>query len=390
LCYWKVTHIYGLTPEEIEDLLTNPDPQTPSHHQVDPRIIKAYLTGESVPTYHPGYWLSRYFGMLPAYLPRDRFLPSELAVPLVNAHYRQDYHIWKQRLDANIGATHYLVDHLRDPSGTVPYCQSIEAPVSIPFVHTVRAAELRWWHGYLITYHSFNDLILLRGHYRNSLNYHISTITWHTGKSAQGIYATALTILQVGQPTIQLPPNPDFNSLSLEEKDRIYQDLQSQIDNLIPQRKSFAYKALSWGDTGPALESGLAIQKFVIAFVCRFQVILSHGFNNFPTIDDLRQILLDRYDRIGSQRGYLDTLRPDHQYQTVKEGSSWEGSGPIQLPYIPLDSTIANNYTRYRNSAEIQTESVRNPPRPAKRSRTQSYSSLFGEDSELSESSEDI
>jgi hypothetical protein len=22
LCYWKVTHIYGLTPEEIEDLLT--------------------------------------------------------------------------------------------------------------------------------------------------------------------------------------------------------------------------------------------------------------------------------------------------------------------------------------------------------------------------------
>jgi hypothetical protein len=36
-------------------------------------------------------------------------------------------------------------------------------------------------------------------------------------------------------------------------------------------------------------------------------------------------------------------------------------------------------------------DSVRNPPRPAKRSRIQSYSdSLFGEDSELSESSEDI
>jgi hypothetical protein len=45
LCYWKVTCIYGLTPEEIKDLLTNPDPQTPSHHQVDPRIIKAYLMG---------------------------------------------------------------------------------------------------------------------------------------------------------------------------------------------------------------------------------------------------------------------------------------------------------------------------------------------------------
>jgi hypothetical protein len=36
-------------------------------------------------------------------------------------------------------------------------------------------------------------------------------------------------------------------------------------------------------------------------------------------------------------------------------------------------------------------DSMRNPPRPAKWSRIHSYSdSLFGEDSELSESSEDI
>jgi hypothetical protein len=202
-------------------------------------------------------------------------------------------------LEANIRATHYLVDHLRDPSSIVASSQSIEAPVSIPFVPTVRAAELRWWHGYLITYHSFNDLILLRGHYQDSFNYIISTVSWHMGKSAQDIYATALTILQVGQPTIRLPPNPDFNSLSPEEKDQIYQDLHNQVNSLVPQRKSFAYKALWWGDTGPALESGLAIQKFVIAFVCRFQVILSHGFNNFPAIDDLRQILLNKYERIG-------------------------------------------------------------------------------------------
>jgi hypothetical protein len=51
LCYWKVTRIYGLTPEEIEDLLTDPDPHIPSHHQVDLRIIKAYLMGESIPTF---------------------------------------------------------------------------------------------------------------------------------------------------------------------------------------------------------------------------------------------------------------------------------------------------------------------------------------------------
>ncbi len=386
LCYWKVTRIYGLTPEEIEDLLTNPDPHIPSHHQVDPRIIKAYLTGESVPTYLPGYWLPRYFGILPAYLPRDRFLPSELAVPLVDAHYRQDYHIWKQRLDANIRATRYLVDHLRDPSGIVLFSRSIEGPVEIPFVPAVRAAELRWWHGYLITYHSFNDLILLRGHYQNSFHWRpIRTVSWHTGKSAQDIYATALTILQVGLPTIRDLPEPDFNSLSSEEKDRIYQDLHNQVDSLVLRRKTFAQRALSRGDTGPALESGLAIQEFVIAFVCRFQVILSHGYINFPTIDDLRQILLDRYKRVA--------LEPDHPYLTVKEGSSWEGGGPIRLPYIPQDSTIANNYRQYRDSEGIETDSVRNPPsppRPAKRSRIQSDSdSLFDEDSGLSEGSED-
>jgi hypothetical protein len=74
--------------------------------------------GESIPTYLPGHWLSHYFGILPTYLPRDRFLPSELVVPLVDAHYCQDYHIWKQRLDAN---NDYLVNHLRDPSGTVAF-----------------------------------------------------------------------------------------------------------------------------------------------------------------------------------------------------------------------------------------------------------------------------
>jgi hypothetical protein len=234
--------------------------------------------------------------------------------------------------------------------------------VGIPFVHTVRAAELRWWHGYLITYHSFNGVILLRGHYRNSFNWrHISTVSWHTGKSAQDIYAMALTILQVGQPTIRLPPNPDFNSLSPEEKDRIHQDLHNQVNSLVQQRQVFAQRALSRGDTGLALESGLAIQEFVIAFVCRFQVILSHGYIIFTTIDDLWQILLDQYLRISLESGDRVPLL----LQTVEEDSSWEGGGPIQLPYTPLDSTIADNYRRYRNSAGIDTDSMRNPPRPA-------------------------
>jgi hypothetical protein len=33
--------------------------------------------GESIPNYLPGHLLSRHFGILPMYLPRDRFLSSE-------------------------------------------------------------------------------------------------------------------------------------------------------------------------------------------------------------------------------------------------------------------------------------------------------------------------
>jgi hypothetical protein len=347
-----------LTPEEIEDLLIDPDPQTPSHHQVDPRIIKAYLMGESVPTYLPREVPSHYYTeFLPAYLPRDQFEPSERVVPLVNDQYRWDYHTWKNCLDTNTRATKSLVEHLTDP-----LYQVIEASLSLPepiFFHTVRAAELRWWNRYLNTYHSFNDLILFRGHYRYSYfnRRHIKTVSWHVGKSAQDIYATALTILQVGQLTIRLPPNPDFNSLSPEEKDHIYQDLHWIIDSLDLRQISVAHRAISCGNTlGSDRDLGLSDLQFVIAFVCRFQVILSHGFDNFPAINDLRQILLDRYERISFEPGYQPTLRPDHQYRTVKEGSSWEGGGPIQLPYIPPDSTITDNYARYQNSAGIETD----------------------------------
>jgi hypothetical protein len=98
------------------------------------------------------------------YLPRDCFLLIKLVVLLVNAQYRQNYRIWKCRLDANTRATDFLVDHLRDP-----LLQVIEAPVRIPFV-PVRAAELRWWNGYFNTYHSFDNLILLGDHYQNSFN----------------------------------------------------------------------------------------------------------------------------------------------------------------------------------------------------------------------------
>jgi hypothetical protein len=106
-------------------------------------------------------------------------------------------------------------------------------------------------------------------------------------------------------------------------------------------------------------------------------------------IDDLWQRLLDQCLRIGLE-GDSRFRPPDHPFQTVREGSSWEGGGPIQLPLIPQDSTITNNNRQYQDSEGIETDSVRNPPRPVKQPRLESFTSdsLFGKDSGLSEGSE--
>ena len=397
LCYWEVTRIYGIIPEEIKPLIEEPIEDTPSHHQVDPRIIKAYLTGEIVPTYLPARSLPPFFGILPAYLPRHRFLPSELEIPLVDDQYRLDYLEWRRWSDANKQANDFFTDHLTDPSLTINQ-GILEAPIGIPFLPTVRAAELRWWNGYFSTYHSFDDIILLRSRFLNSLPPGVRTISWYTNKSAKEIYTTALYILQVGLPNIQLhpeqPPNPDFNSISPEEKERIYEDLHSRFcrvsQGIVHRGRDnfYIHGALSHGDTGEALHSDISNQRLVIASLCRFQVILSHGYTNFPTIDNLRQILLDRYERIGTEEDFSRFPGPPPRfYRTVRTDKSWENGEHIRLPLIPLDSTIANNYRQYRDLAGIETDSVRNPPELLRQD-SFTTDSLFDTESDLSEESE--
>jgi hypothetical protein len=39
----------------------------------------------------------------------------------------------------------------------------------------------------------------------------------------------------------------------------------------------------------------LPVQTLVIATICQYQVVDSHSYANFHSIDDLRQVLLDRY-----------------------------------------------------------------------------------------------
>jgi hypothetical protein len=103
-----------------------------------------------------------------------------------------------------------------------------------------------------------------------------------------------------------MAPLPDFQSLSPEQKEGVYQYVEEKLK---PFSVRFAHRALAYRDTGPDLQPlrdityevygeeywvhRLPIQTLVIVAVCQYQVVASHSYANFHSIDDLRQVLLD-------------------------------------------------------------------------------------------------
>jgi hypothetical protein len=82
----------------------------------------------------------------------------------------------------------------------------------------------------------------------------------------------------------------------------------------------------------------------VIATVCQYQVVASHSYANFHSIDDLRQVLLDRY----MERRGVSSIKP--HLRKVYQDSSWEGSTPAILHHIPVDDEIEGLYNIYTDS----------------------------------------
>jgi hypothetical protein len=151
---------------------------------------------------------------------------------------------------------------------------------------------------------------------------------------------------------------PDFQSLSPEQKEGIYKRVEEELDRAVHWRHyTFAYVALAYGATGPDLipyrdrsyevhgeeywVHRLPAQTLVIANVCQFQVVASHSYTNFHSIDDLRQVLLDRY----LERRGVSSIEP--HLRKVHQHSSWEGGAPAILCLIPPDNEIKELYDIY-------------------------------------------
>jgi hypothetical protein len=166
-------------------------------------------------------------------------------------------------------------------------------------------------------------------------------ILWYAHRTPSTIYATAKAIIQLC-PHSPMAPLPDFQSLSLEQKEGIYHHVEEELKPGSGNRAvnwwhyTFAHEVLACGATGPNLQPRtrdrsyevfgeeywvypLPVQMLVIATVCQYQVVASHSYANFHSIDDLRQVLLDRY----VERRGISSIEP--HLRKVYQDSSWEG-----------------------------------------------------------------
>ena len=317
---------HGLTKEDIEELIAKPDPLVPSHHQVDPRSIEAYL---AISTKAPTFSI--------------QFPSRRKEISLISLEYRRFYRQWKGEVEAN----NQLV---QSPLGCSTRTQVLSPEESLH--PSFRAGLVRWRNGYLRTYHYFDDCFL-RHRYYNRLPGRAVGIALFAHRTPSTIYATTRDILLLC-PRLPTAPIENFQNLSEEHKEGIYRYIEKAIERAGCRGRSwwFPHQAIARGDTGPNLPSErehvfghpywvhrLPAQRFVIEIVCTFQVIASQSYANFPSIDQLRQILLDRYghrtDRYG-QRAFA--LTP-----------SWEDGESATLSIIQPDDTIAELYFIYRH-----------------------------------------
>jgi hypothetical protein len=164
----------------------------------------------------------------------------------------------------------------------------------------------------------FDDFFLRENYYKGLPTGLGIRILWYACRTPSTIYAMAKAIIQLC-PHSPTAPLPDFQSLSPKPKEGIYQYVE---EKLIPLSVKFAHKVLAHGATGPDLRPcrdisyevygeeyrvyHLPVQTLVIATICQYQVVASHSYANFHSIDDLRQVLLNRY----MERGGISSIAP--------------------------------------------------------------------------------
>jgi hypothetical protein len=169
-------------------------------------------------------------------------------------------------------------------------------------------------------------------------------LLWHHNKSPPEIQATAELIqatctdrtrnhIYDRVETIK----PDFSRLLEEEKAREYQLIEADLDNFGNcgwpiEPAQIVYVLLSGG----AGERQYGDSTFLPAIVCKQLAIASAKYDNFPNIDELRQILINRFYQRKPLRGSPPVIDLDR--------GSWTGGTCHPLEFVPTDDEIRRLY----------------------------------------------
>ena len=310
-----LTHEHGLTPDEIErliraessrgylgELIQAESSKAPLHRRADPRAIEARLLGPGVPI----------------------FRTRTQEYPLISVHYCSYCRDWLEALEGSNRKIH-------QPSVGI------------------RAGLDRWRSGRLKTHLYFDDSLLRDKYFRRlpSAAWDLGAL-WRAGNEPSTTCATAKATLRLC-PHLPAAPLPDFQSLSSEQKEETCRRVEKQVKSAVDRRSSLAIKALTCGGAGPRLPPlrdtsyelpglepecwvhRLPAQTLVIAIACRRQVAASQSCANFHSVDELRQVLLDR-------RVERDKHSVNYHDRTII--GSWEDGAPAPLRRAPGDEVI--------------------------------------------------
>ena len=179
-------------------------------------------------------------------------------------------------------------------------------------------------------------------------------LAWHARKSPSATRAAARAILSLC-PFLPATPLPDFQDVQgLDREDSIHRYIEDKLfgislhasTDLQADDQSFVCRALAHGAIEPDNWDLLDehprpqhcckdVYSLLIAAVCQCQVAVSQSYASFPSIDQLRQTLLDRAGRL-PRKGTAWT-----SCQTAI--GSWEG-GASELRVLPSDEEVEANY----------------------------------------------
>jgi len=297
----------------MDTVSTGEERKTHSFPPRDPRLILAEEEGTPVPTHT----------VIPSN--RTRRIRPEWTVPLADPEYQEIHEEIQRR-------KHRFID-TRNSGYVAAYCRS-------NWYYDPEALEryqelcIKYWELlYLDTYWKYDDFAILKAYAEDVFPDHLG-IAWHIHKVPKDIEATASLIQSYIPPDLSEDQQRDWVTLENIIKEREFEFIEKHLHlcgfdfNVLfvddPQYKDFIPTYLQRESNNEDDEFQGKHYTFVVALVCKLRHVTATRYRNFPDIDQLRQILINRYYQQGRTQGNPPTIQ-----------GTWQNGTATPIPFHP-------------------------------------------------------